>query len=188
MNTGLIRQKGEERERPTVTCNKLISLLFLSVLMAWPTALARQDEAPDQESAEEDAEEADESRRRFKRGDRRRERILREYEKTGEVENCVRLRTFRQSLILDDQTIFFEAMGRKGYMVHLPHRCPGLYREERFVYSVSFGALCSQDIITVLDNFGRTWGSCGLGKFEEYKKKPKGESDGDSGEPSDGGE
>ena len=104
---------------------------------------------------------------------------MEQYEATGKVEACVPMRSLRQSIILDDHTIFFESVGRRGYMNRLPHRCPGLTREERFAYANSFGSLCRAEIITVLDSFGRSWGSCGLGDFEEYKKKPKQDRDAD---------
>jgi len=107
------------------------------------------------------------------RGEKRLERILEKYEPTGETRHCVPLRYLRDSQIIDDQTIFFHGLGKKAYMNKLPHRCISLAREERFMYSTSISQLCKSEIITVLDSFGRQWGSCGLGEFEEWQKKPK---------------
>lgn len=157
-----------------MTAKRLFSVVLLTVLMALPSS-GYQDSSSSAE-AETEAAEPEKKSRKWTRGERRRKRVLEEYEATGEVKSCVPMRSLRQSLILDDQTIFFEAVGRKGYMVHLPNRCPGLIREERFAYSNSFGSLCRAQIITILDSFGRSWGSCSLGDFQEYKKKPKDES------------
>lgn len=126
-------------------------------------ANAQEDQASDQE-AQTDAD------KKLSRGERRRQRIMAEYEATGKVESCVPMRSLRQSHILDDQTIFFESNSKRGYINRLTSRCAGLEREERYAYSNSFGSICRGQIITVLDNFGRAWGSCGMGDFEEYKK------------------
>lgn len=142
-------------------------------MMVFP-ATAAQD-APAAESAQE-AEESKPKGRLARRAEQRRKRIMERYEATGKTEVCVPMRSLRQSIILDNRTIFFESTGRRGFMNRLPHECPGLLREQRFAYSNSFGSLCRAEIITILDSFGRTWGSCGLGDFEEYSKKPKADS------------
>lgn len=98
---------------------------------------------------------------------------LKKYAPTGEVKRCISLNRIQSSKVLDDQTIFFKMRGRKHYVNRLSHKCPSLKREERFMYKTSIGQLCHIDIITVLDSFGRSWASCGLGKFEEMKLKPK---------------
>ena len=148
--------------------------------MAFPTAVAQsdaQDGGQDGTPETEQAEKAKPKGRIAKRAEKRRKRIMEEYQATGKTRSCVPMRSLRQSIILDDQTIFFESVGRKGYMNKLPYACRGLMREERFAYSNSFGSLCRAEIITILDSFGRSWGSCGLGDFEEYEKKPKAETD-----------
>jgi len=113
------------------------------------------------------------------RGEKRLERILEKYEPTGETRQCVPLRYLRDSKIIDDQTIFFHGAGKKAYMNRLPHRCISLAREERFMYSTSISQLCRAEIITVLDSFGRQWGSCGLGDFEVWQKKASSDKDDD---------
>lgn len=145
-------------------------------MLALPTAIAQEDAqegAPEEEQAEPDKPKG----RLAQRAEKRRKRIMEKYQATGNVKHCVPMRSLRQSTILDDQTIFFESIGRRGYMNRLPHTCRGLVREERFAYANSFGSLCRAQIITILDSFGRSWGSCSLGDFEEYEKKPKADSD-----------
>lgn len=100
-------------------------------------------------------------------------KALKRYAPTGEVKRCISLNRIQNTRVLDDQTILFKMRGRKHYVNRLSHACPSLKREERFMYKTSIGQLCSIDIITVLDSFGRSWASCGLGKFEEIKLKPK---------------
>jgi hypothetical protein len=128
------------------------------------------------------------------RSEKRLARVMEDYAPTGVTKSCVSLRFLRDSTIIDDQTIFFKGVGKKGYMNRLPHRCPRLASEERFMYSTSIAMLCNNEIITVLDSFGRQWGSCGLGQFEEMEKLSKAEKaeraaeqaaqeKGDEGEP-----
>ena len=105
---------------------------------------------------------------------------LKKYAPTGEVKRCVSLNRIQSTKVLDDRTIFFKMRGKKHYVNRMSRKCPSLKREERFMYKTSIGQLCSVDIITVLDSFGRSWASCGLGKFEEIKLKPKVEPKEDS--------
>lgn len=155
-----------------MTYPRLLSVFFLAAAFSFPTAFA-QDEQIGKDPEKVESEELKPKGRLAERGEKRRKRIMDEYIATGEVKRCVPMRSVRQSVILNDQTIFFESIGRKGYMNRLPIECRGLMREERFAYANSFGSLCRAQIITILDSFGRTWGSCSLGDFEEYEKKPK---------------
>lgn len=150
--------------------HRVFSALLLVAAIVGPGANGQQ-EAPPEPDVE--AQEAKPKSRLVQRAEKRRERIMEKYEATGNTESCVPMRSLRQSIILDNRTIFFESTGRRGYMNHLPNECPGLLREQRFAYTNSFGSLCRAEIITILDSFGRSWGSCGLGDFEEYKQKPK---------------
>lgn len=109
------------------------------------------------------------------RSEKRMARIMEDYKPTGNVKHCVSLRFLRDSTIVDDQTIFFKSVGKRAYMNRLPHKCSRLFAEERFMYSTSISSLCKMEIITVLDSFGRQWGSCGLGEFEEMEKLSKAE-------------
>lgn len=108
-------------------------------------------------------------------------KALKRYEATGKVKRCISLNRIQSSRVLDDQTVFFKMRGKKHYVNRLKYKCPSLKREERFMYKTSIGRLCNVDIITVLDSFGRSWASCGLGKFEEIKLKPKPKPDSDAG-------
>ncbi len=154
---------------------RFISVFLLAMTFALPTAVAQED-AQKNSPEEQQAEPAKPTGRLAERGEKRRKRIMEKYEATGKIKNCVPMRSLRQSIILDDSTIFFESIGRRGYMNKLPYECRGLMREERYAYSNSFGSLCRAEIITILDSFGRSWGSCSLGDFEEYQEKPNAES------------
>ena len=107
-------------------------------------------------------------------------KALEKYEKTGKVERCVTLNRVRTSRVIDDSHILFIMRGKKAYMNTLPHRCSRLGFERAFSYKVTMNQLCNIDIITVFDSTGGIQGpSCGLGKFVEYKKKPKVEKSAD---------
>ena len=94
--------------------------------------------------------------------------IHRRYIENGETKVCISARAIRNTRVIDDSRIFFERNSRRGFINRLNRPCRGLAREDRFVYEVQGGSqLCRGTIITVLDNFGRAWGSCSLGDFEE---------------------
>jgi hypothetical protein len=70
--------------------------------------------------------------------------------------------------VLDDQTILFYMRGDRAYRNYLPRKCPGLEREDRFMYETRGGRLCSIDTITVLEQWGarlERGQTCGLGEF-----------------------
>jgi len=100
---------------------------------------------------------------------------LKRYESTGEFARCVSLNRIDSTKVLDGKTIFFKMRGKSHYVNRMKRKCPSLEREQRFMYKVSFGKLCRIDTISVIDSFGRSWSSCGLGEFEEIKLKPKAE-------------
>ena len=152
---------------------RVLSVSFLVAALVFPGATAQDNSKPEQKTR---TEEEKPKGRLERRAAERRARLMEKYESTGHTETCVPMRTLRQSVIFDNQTIFFESTGRRAFINHLPNKCAGLLREQRFAYANSFGSLCRGQIITILDNFGRSWGSCGLGEFEELKKKPKDES------------
>ncbi len=112
---------------------------------------------------------------KMSKSEKRLAKVMENYKATGETKTCVPLRFLRDSTIIDDQTIFFKSVGKRGYINRLSHKCPRLAAEERFMYSTSVSSLCRMEIITVLDSFGRQWGSCGLGDFEEMEKMSKAE-------------
>lgn len=103
-------------------------------------------------------------------------KALEKYEKTGKVENCINVRRINSSKVIDDYNILFIMNGKKAYLNKMKHRCSRLGFEKAFSYKLHSTQLCSVDIITVFDSSGGIQGpSCGLGKFIEYKKKPKAE-------------
>lgn len=145
--------------RKTMTIKSLFSAAAITVMMLSSGTVADSDSKDEELS----------------RSEKRLARVMERYQPTGETRQCVPLRYLRESTVIDDQTIFFRGMGRKGYINRMPNKCPRLAFEERFMYSTSIAQLCRHEIITVLDAFGRQWGSCGLGTFEEMERKPKAE-------------
>ena len=82
---------------------------------------------------------------------------------------CISLARIDRVNVLDNQSIEFHMRGGESYINILPHSCPGLRRNQPFMYRTSLNQLCDLDIITVLDQGGfglRPMGSCGLGRFE----------------------
>jgi hypothetical protein len=82
--------------------------------------------------------------------------------------DCVVTNTIDQTDVIDDQNIIFHMNGRRAYRNHLPRKCPGLERENRFSYETRSSRLCSIDTITVLEQFGvgfRPGFTCRLGEF-----------------------
>ncbi len=100
-------------------------------------------------------------------------RILDKYGETGKSKSCLRPHSIISTTVMSDTQIFFKMRGKKHYISTLPRKCPGLFREDRFSYSLPTAQLCSIDVITVLDSFGRSWASCGLGEFKEVTKEAK---------------
>ena len=101
-------------------------------------------------------------------GDRA-DRVLANYEKTGDTVSCLGLSQVRDSDPLDDYAILFEASG-KTYLNELNGRCNQLGRERRFSYRTPQNRICKGDIITVIDSIGITVGSCSLGEFQALSK------------------
>ncbi len=120
-----------------------------------------------------DEAEPKEKSRSEKKAEKAMAKIMKKYAYTGKVKNCLSTSRLHNSQVIDDQTIFFDSVGKKAYMMKLPRKCSRLGHEKRFAYKVSTNQLCDMDLITVLDGYGRTWASCGLGKFEEMERKPK---------------
>ncbi len=85
-----------------------------------------------------------------------------------EAVRCVQLARVERTQVVDDENIFFYMNDGTVYRNQLPRPCPGLSREERFMYKVPTGRLCDLDTITVLTDFGggfRQGAGCGLGRF-----------------------
>jgi hypothetical protein len=85
----------------------------------------------------------------------------------GKPVSCLRLTSIRNTRIHSDQVMDFHVAGGKVYRNTLPHSCPGLGSEERYLHKSSTGEICSVDTITVLYSTGGMQGAtCGLGKFQ----------------------
>ena len=101
------------------------------------------------------------------------ELALSNYQNTGEVKNCIMVRSIRSTNVIDDQHILFKAGNGKVYLNKLSNQCPRLGIEKRIGYRVTVGRLCDVDTVTVLSTASNISGpSCGLGKFEVYEKTP----------------
>lgn len=88
---------------------------------------------------------------------------------TGAPVNCIHISNLRESRVRSDKVIDFRTNGNKWYRNTLPHSCPSLGFEERFLYKTSISQLCSVDVITVLHSHGGgldRGATCGLGKFQ----------------------
>jgi hypothetical protein len=85
------------------------------------------------------------------------------------ADNCIWLRQLDRTEVIDDQNILFYQHGNRVYRNYLPRACPGLDREERFMYEARSNQLCSVDTITVLEDWGSTGltrgFTCALGEF-----------------------
>ncbi|QNE30586.1 hypothetical protein F1C10_00330 [Sphingomonas sp. NBWT7] len=85
----------------------------------------------------------------------------------GKPQNCIPIRSIRESLVRSDRIIDFRMNGNRYYRVTLDRGCPQLGFERRFSYSTSLSQLCAQDIITVLQTTPVMAGpSCGLAPFQ----------------------
>ena len=83
-------------------------------------------------------------------------------------QECVSLPRVARTEVIDDENVVFEMRGHKAFLNHLPRKCPGLARQNRFMYKTVSTRLCSSDVITVLEQWGArlTPGfTCRLGTF-----------------------
>jgi len=106
-------------------------------------------------------------------------------------ERCISLNRLDRTEVIDDRTIVFHMRGGGLYLNNLDRECPGLKREERFMYSPTGNRLCRVDTVTVLEQwgFGLTRGfTCSLGEFHPISEADlaelkrglgEGESEGD---------
>lgn len=99
---------------------------------------------------------------------------LSKYERTGEYESCLSLRSIRSMTALDDKH-FLVRVGAGKYYLNETRRCGGASRAgNRIQYTIrGVSQLCKNEIITIVDNSsGMTVGSCGLNAFERLEEKP----------------
>jgi hypothetical protein len=89
-------------------------------------------------------------------------------ERDLEEKHCVRINDIDDIVIVDADTLIFRMRGDTVFRNDLPHRCPGLRRNDTLMYRSSVGSLCSVDMVTVLEDWGFGFApgaSCGLGMF-----------------------
>lgn len=108
-----------------------------------------------------------------KSSDRAAERLA-EFERTGEMTNCMSTRRINTITALDDNHFLVRVSANKYYLNEVS-RCSGASSSfNRLQYRTHGGQLCRNEIIKVVDNSsGFTVGSCGLGGFERLTKKVK---------------
>ncbi|WND01862.1 hypothetical protein QGN29_09895 [Temperatibacter marinus] len=97
------------------------------------------------------------------------------YTFTDTTKKCINTRLIYSTRAIDDKTILFQMRGKnKFYLNEMKYKCPRLKFEDRFKYTLRGGTnLCSYDVITVIDSFMNSFGSCGLGEFRKLEKRPK---------------
>lgn len=90
-------------------------------------------------------------------------------------QECILASSIRETEAVDDQNLLFFMRDRTVYRNHLPRKCPGLERENRFSYKLEgTRRLCSINTITIIEDgfFGggglgglRDGFTCRLGEF-----------------------
>ncbi len=104
-------------------------------------------------------------------------------EPAAEGKRCIPIQRIKSTRVVDNQHIKFELTGGEVLMNTLPHKCPGLSRNDPFMYKTSLSQLCDLDTITVLQHIGGGFmpgATCGLGKFVPYVEEKKEDKDKDS--------
>jgi hypothetical protein len=80
--------------------------------------------------------------------------------------DCIMSSSIRQTEAIDDQNVLFFMRDRTVYRNHLPRKCPGLEREDRFTYKLDgTRRLCSINTITILED--SLFGGGGLGGLRD---------------------
>lgn len=100
--------------------------------------------------------------------------LLKAMDNPDNAERCISLQQVDRTRILDDSDILFYMHGKKVYLNHLPHRCPGLKSAGTYMYRTSLNRLCNVDVITVLHRSGGGFSpgsGCGLGLFYPIDKE-----------------
>lgn len=99
---------------------------------------------------------------------------LAEYDRTGEVRNCLSSAQIDSIVAVDEKTLLIRSGVNDYYVSDLSSRCSGATgASNRFQYSTSTAQLCRNEIIQIVDNSGGFMvGACGMGSFEKLTKKP----------------
>jgi hypothetical protein len=103
----------------------------------------------------------------------KRAKALTELQPSGDPVNCITTSRIDTTRIINNSTIDFKMHDGKTYRNTLPHSCPGLLSEDRFLYRTTGNSLCSVDTLRVLHSYGAQLSEgvgCGLGKFQPVAK------------------
>jgi hypothetical protein len=94
------------------------------------------------------------------------------FEKTGDVRNCLPLRTIDQIKALDERNFLIKAGANDYYLAELSSSCGSADDSfTRLQYETSQSSLCRGEIIRVVDNTTNiTVGSCGMSDFQKLEK------------------
>ncbi len=94
------------------------------------------------------------------------------FDKTGEVRDCLPLRTIDQIRPLDERNFLVEVGVNDYYLAELSSSCSGADSSfNRLQYELTTSSLCRGEIIRVVDNStGFTVGSCGMSDFQKLEK------------------
>lgn len=103
-------------------------------------------------------------------------RIEKNFKPSDESVTCLPSSRNSRSSVLSDKQIFFRARGR-GYMADLTSGCKGLQSQDRYQMNIFGGRICRGQILTVLDNFGREFGSCTINHISIYDRKKDAEKE-----------
>ncbi|MDD9963402.1 MAG: hypothetical protein F4X31_06460 [Gammaproteobacteria bacterium] len=90
----------------------------------------------------------------------------------AEEERCLPIHRIREVDVLDDRHVVFRMSRKTYYLVQLPHRCPGLRRNDPVAYETVNGmSVCSLDAIRGTFRFGpgdsRLGPPCSIPGFQE---------------------
>jgi hypothetical protein len=93
------------------------------------------------------------------------------YEPAGPSRSCVQLRELRGNRSAGEAIVFDGQTSGTLYVNRPPGGCPTLEFGRALVTRTSMGELCRGDIADVIDPVSHTtYGGCGLGDFEPYKR------------------
>ena len=89
-----------------------------------------------------------------------------------EEERCLSIHRIREVEALDDRHVLFRMSRKAFYLVQLPHRCPGLRRNDPVAYETLNGmSVCTHDAIRGTYRFGpgdsRLGPPCAIPGFQE---------------------
>lgn len=102
------------------------------------------------------------------------------FDRTGEIVNCISMRSTKISAI-DENRLLFEVGAGTYYLNEVRGQCKDVDSSFTRMEIKLFGSqICSSEIIRVVDQqSGAFQGACNLGQFEKLSLKPKLEPDAD---------